>query len=105
LLAACAIVDLEILFSARSLPDYEAVREEREALPAVPITPAVLSRSIDIQHALARRGQHRIPIPDLIIAAAAESANLTVLHYDSDFETIAAVTGHPHEWVAPRGTL
>ena len=104
-IATCAIIDLEILFSARSLDDYDAVRAERQALDDVPITPAVLTRCIEIQHDLARRGQHRLPIPDLIIAAAAESAELTVLHYDTDYELIAAVTGQPHEWIVPRGSL
>jgi predicted nucleic acid-binding protein len=103
--ATCAIIDLEVLFSARSLEDYEAVLAEREALDEVPITPAVMTRSIEIQHDLARRGQHRLAIPDLIIAAAAESAGLTVLHYDADYERIAAVTGQPHEWIVPRGLL
>ena len=49
---------------------------------------------------LADRGQHRAPsIPDLIIAAAAELAGLTVLHPDKDFEIIAAITGQPLEWL------
>jgi predicted nucleic acid-binding protein len=47
---------------------------------------------------LADRGQHRAPsIPDLIIAATAELAGLTVLHLDKDFEVIAAVTAQPME--------
>ena len=54
---------------------------------------------------LAQGGQHRIPIPDLIIAAAAETVGMTVLHYDSDFDTMAAVTNQDTEWVARRGSL
>jgi len=47
---------------------------------------------------LADRGQHRAPsIPDLIIAATAELAGLTVLHLDKDFELIAGITGQPLE--------
>jgi predicted nucleic acid-binding protein len=47
---------------------------------------------------LARQRQHRAPsIPDLIIAAAAELARLTVLHLDNDFELIASITGQPAE--------
>jgi hypothetical protein len=47
---------------------------------------------------LAGRGQHRAPsIPDLIMAATAELAGLTVLHLDKDFEVIADVTGQPVE--------
>jgi len=105
LIATCAIVDLEVLYSARSLDDYEAILEERRALDDAPITPEVLTRAIEIQHALARRGQHRVAIPDLIIAAAAETTALIVLHYDADFERIAEVADVAHEWVAPRGSF
>ena len=54
---------------------------------------------------LAERGQHRMPIPDLIIAAAAEQAGMVLLHYDADFDRIADVTGQPMEWVVPRGAV
>ncbi len=47
---------------------------------------------------LADRGRHRAPsIPDLIIAAAAELAGLTVLHLDKNFDLIAEITGQPTE--------
>ncbi len=105
LLATCAIVDLEVLYSARSPGDYEAVLDERRSLDAVPITPEVMTTAIDLQHGLARRGQHRVPIPDLIISAAAKHAGLVVLHYDSDFERIAGVGGPDHEWVVPKGSV
>jgi len=104
-IASCAAVDLEILYSSRNLADYEAILEERTSLDSAPITPAVLSTAVDLQHELARRGQHRIPIPDLIISAAALRANLVVLHYDSDFERLAAIGGAPHEWVVPQGSV
>jgi predicted nucleic acid-binding protein len=42
---------------------------------------------------------------DLLIAAAAESAGVELLHYDEDFERIAAITGQPTRWIAPRGSL
>jgi predicted nucleic acid-binding protein len=64
-----------------------------------------MAKAIDLQHELARRGQHRVPIPDLIISAAALAANLVVLHYDSDFEQLADAGGAPHEWVVPRGSV
>lgn len=103
--ATCAIVDLEVLYSSRNLTDYEEIREERMSLDSAPITPEVMSAAVEFQHALARRGEHRIPIPDLIISAAALRANLVVLHYDSDFERLAAVGGAAHEWVVPPGSL
>lgn len=104
-IATCAIVDLEVLYSARNAAHYEAIREERGALESAPITPAVVDRALDVQHSLARSGHHRLPVQDLVIAAAAEAADLSVLHYDSDFGRIASVTGQPHEWVVPRGSL
>ena len=64
----------------------------------------IFSRAIDNQGLLAVLGRHRSPIPDLIIAAAAEADRMTVLHHDADFDTIAAVTDQDMEWVAPRST-
>ena len=104
LLATCAIVDLEVLYSSRNLADYEETLEECRSLDDAPITPEVMSRAIELQHALAERGRHRLPIPDLVISAAAQVAGLVVLHYDADFERIAAAGGAPHEWVVPQGT-
>lgn len=105
LVATCAIIDLEVLYSARSLADYEAVLVERRALEDVPITPEVAARAMEVQHDLARIGQHRLPISDLLIASCGEMAGLTVLHYDADYERIAAVTGQQHQWIAPRGSI
>jgi len=104
-LATCAIVDLEVLYSSRDLADYEDIAEERRSLDSAPITPEVMATAMDLQHELARRGQHRLPIPDLIISAAALLSSLVVLHYDADFERIFAVGGAEHEWVVPQGSV
>ena len=104
--ASCAVVDLEVLFSARTYDDYVETRRRRGlAYHQIPLTQDTFQRAIDVQQELARSGQHRLPIPDLIIAAAAERASLTVLHYDSDFDSIARVTGQPVEWVVDRGSV
>ena len=104
--ATCSIVDLEVLYSTRNREEHSRVRARRAlAYRKVDLTEAVFNRAIDVQGLLARRGRHRLPIPDLIIAAAAEAARMTVLHYDADFDTIAAVTGQDMEWVVPRGSL
>jgi predicted nucleic acid-binding protein len=104
--ATCAVVDLEVLYSARNREDYEQIRRRRAlAYQSVPVTEEVLERALAIQAELSRSGRHRVPIPDLIIAAAAETAGLILLHYDHDFETIASVTGQPVEWVVERGKL
>ena len=67
-------------------------------MPVEYLTPMIGDRAVAVQSALAERGQHRAPsIPDLLIAATAELADLTVLHVDKDFELIAALTGQPVE--------
>lgn len=103
--ASCSIIDLEVLYSARNAEEHEKIRHRRAlAYHSIPITEEVFRRAIDIQGALARSGHHRVAIPDLLIAAVAEAAGLTILHYDKDFDTIAAVTGQPVEWVVERGS-
>ncbi|MHB8333143.1 MAG: PIN domain-containing protein [Candidatus Dormibacteria bacterium] len=104
--ATCGIVDLELLFSARSTADYLAILADRLSLPHAEVGEAGIERAVEVQTALARKGHHRGPsIPDLLIAAAAEAAGLTVLHYDADFDLVAAVTGQPTEWVVPKGSV
>ncbi len=104
--ATCAVVDLEVLFSARNYEEHEKIRHRRSfAFESVPLTEAIFKRAIEVQGQLSRTGKHRVPIPDLIIAATAESAGLTVLHYDADFDLIAQVTGQAVEWVVPRGSV
>ena len=67
-------------------------------MPVEYLTPVIEDRAVEVLALLADRGQHRAPsIPDLLIAAAAELAGLTVLHMDKDFEIIAAITGQPLE--------
>ena len=67
-------------------------------MPVEYLTPRIEDRAIEIQSVLANLGQHRAPsIPDLLIAATAELAELTVLHLDKDFDLIAKITGQPVE--------
>jgi predicted nucleic acid-binding protein len=104
--ATCAIIDLEVLFSARNHEEHERIRRRRAlAYDSVPITESILQRAIDVQAELARTGRHRVPIADLIIAAAAEAAGLTLLHYDHDYDLIAEITRQPTAWVVDRGSV
>jgi predicted nucleic acid-binding protein len=104
--ATCAVVDLELGWSARDGAEWSAIADERRGFARAPVTAAVCERALQVQGLLAAKGQHRgAPLPDLLIAAAAEAAGLIVLHYDADFELIAAVTGQLTEWVVPRGTV
>ena len=104
--ATCAIVELEVLYSTRSRDEHARTRARRQlAYRNIELTGAIFERAIKVQGLLAIQGRHRLPIPDLIIAAAAEAARMTVLHYDADFDTIAAVTRQAMVWVAPKGSL
>jgi hypothetical protein len=47
----------------------------------------------------------RLVSRDLLIAAVARREHVTVLHYDSDYELIAQVTGQSMAWVVPRGDV
>jgi hypothetical protein len=106
LLYRCGIIDLEMLRSAVSPADYERRRADRfSAYTDLPITPRVMERALEVQRALAAASQHRgVSLPDLIIAACAEVHDAAVIHYDADYDRIAAVTGQPAEWIVPRGT-
>jgi len=105
--ATCGVIELEVLYSARSEKDLIGTRSRRAAaFPRVAMWEEDFLRAEEVIARLAKKGQHRaVSLPDLLIAAAAERARLVVLHYDSDYDVIAAVTRQPVEWVAPRGSL
>ena len=94
------VTRLEVGYSARSGPDLRAGLQQ-PPLSTMPVeyqTPAIEDRAVEVLLLLADRGQHRAPsIPDLIVAATAELAGLTVLHVDKDFELIADITSQPLE--------
>lgn len=101
----CEVVTLEVGYSARNHTEWESVLKAQQQLRQAVISEAVASRAVEVQGLLARRGHHRVVLPDLLIAAAAEAAEVAVLHYDSDYVTIAAATGQPVEWVARPGSI
>ena len=88
--ATCVTVDLEAGYSGRDLHDVSAIAE----------------RAREVQVRMAARGHHRAAgVIDLLTAAVAEHHGAVVLHYDADFEHVAASTGQPHAWVVPRGSI
>jgi predicted nucleic acid-binding protein len=94
------VTRLEVGYSARSGPELRAGFRQppMSSMPAEYLTPVIEDRAVEILALLADRGQHRAPsVPDLIIAATAELAGLTILHLDKDFEVIAAITGQALE--------
>jgi predicted nucleic acid-binding protein len=104
--AICGTVELETLYSATSPENYRESVVALAGMPRALLDEACVRRALEVQGLLAERSQHRgVQLPDLLTAACAEGAGLTVLHYDADFERIAAVTGQPTRWVVPRGSV
>ena len=98
------VTRLEVGYSARSGSDLRSglKRPPLAAMPVEYLTPAIEDRALEVLGLLADQGQHRAPsIPDLLTAATAELAGLTVLHCDKDFDLIAALTGQPLERITP----
>ena len=89
---------LEVGYSARDAADLDAGLRGPPvgSMPIEYTTPIAEDRAVRVLTLLAERGNHRAPsVPDLIIAAIAESAGLVVLHNDKDFALIAEITGQP----------
>ncbi|MFD8708363.1 PIN domain nuclease [Kitasatospora sp. NPDC059648] len=103
--AICGAVELEIMHSARSKADAIEIREGVSGFDRLPTPDEVWDRAIEVQALLAAAGNWRaLSVADLVIAATAERHGATVLHYDGDYDMIAAATGQPTEWVVPQGT-
>jgi predicted nucleic acid-binding protein len=93
ILAGSHLTATELAYSTRNAADHARMIARQRAARWLPVTEAVMDRALDVVAMLARRGQHRTPIPDVIIAATAEHHGATVLHVDSDYDRISAVTG------------
>lgn len=104
-LARAGISDLEIGYSARNAAEWDKLVEALQVFELVETSADHLRRARQVQRLLAAKHQRGRKVPDLLIAAAAESRGLTVLHYDADFDRIAAVTGQSCEWVVPAGSV
>jgi hypothetical protein len=94
------VTRLEIGYSARSAAQARSAfgTPPISAMPVEYLTPAIEDRALEVQLMLAGEGHHRAPsIPDLLIAATAELAGLSILHLDKDFELIARFTGQASE--------
>jgi len=108
--AICDMVKLELLRTARNPREFEDIRFELDSLRNCPLGQREWNRALDVYEEICRSGpgndHHRsVSHPDLLVAAAAEAAGVSLLHYDSDYDTIGKVTGQPMRWLAPRGSL
>jgi predicted nucleic acid-binding protein len=105
-LAACQMVALEFLNNAPDPQGYEVLWKAMTGQRWLEVNTAAMDRAMEVHRVMAAKSQHRhFRLPDLIIAATAELHGATVLHYDADYDRIAAITGQPTEWAAPQGSL
>ncbi len=104
-LARAGMSDLEVGCSARNAREWDRLVGALDVFPLIETTAEHVRRARQVQRQLASKSQRGRKIPDLLIAAAAEDAGLTVLHYDQDFDKIAKLTGQPCSWVVPAGSI
>jgi predicted nucleic acid-binding protein len=104
-LARAGISDLEVGYSARSADEWDRLSHALDLFELVETTEEHVRRARQVQRLLAARHQRGRKVPDLLIAAAAELSGLTILHYDADFDRIAAITGQPTDWIVPTGSI
>lgn len=107
-ISTCAMVTLELLQSVRNGREFDRRRRQMGRLPQCAIADPEWQRAIHIYRELAHQGgahQRSVGHSDLLIAAAAEAADVELLHYDEDFDRIAAITGQPTRWIVPKGSL
>ncbi len=99
------ITDLEVGYGSRNAREWDRDMDDLSIFELVETTSEHVRRARQVQRLLASRSQRGRKVPDLLIAAAAEQAGLTLLHYDSDFDLIATVTGQGCEWIVPAGSI
>ena len=106
-LSVCLLTALEILRSAPSKADRQAIESVfRRSCCWVVMPEQIFQRAASVQEGLTERGTNRSASPiDLLVAATAEAHGLTLLHYDHDFVRVAAVTGQRVRWLADPGSL
>lgn len=103
------ICDLVVLELTRLAPNEARAREVAERLDvfeSVPMPAALWRRAREVQLLLAAEADHRrVPPADLLFAVAAEQAGVALVHYDRDYERIAAVSSLRHAWFVADGSL
>jgi predicted nucleic acid-binding protein len=87
----CAITRLEMLQSARSATDYQKVEERLAAFHELRINAETIATAVTAHRELGQKGRHRLPIPDLLIAACAQQHQAAVLHVDRHYDVLAEV--------------
>jgi predicted nucleic acid-binding protein len=105
--ATCGVIEFELGWATRTSAELDQLRTDRDAgYEWLATHDEDWRRALEVQASLWRSGRMRaVGLPDLLIAAVAEREHVAVMHYDSDYDFIAQVTGQPMQWVVPRGTV
>ena len=90
-LCLCAVTRLELLYSARSRDDYVRLEDDLETFRDLRMDAETFAVATAAQRELATAGRHRVPIPDLLIAACAHQHGADVLHVDRHYDVLADV--------------
>lgn len=90
-LCLCAVTRLELLHSARSGSDYEELGQDLARFRDLRMNAETFAVSLAAHRELAALGQHRLPIPDLLIAACAQQHSADVVHFDRHYDTLSRV--------------
>jgi predicted nucleic acid-binding protein len=107
LVGTCGVIEFELGWATRSAAEFDLVRADREeGYEWLATHDEDWHRALGVQAELWRSGRVRaVGFADLLIAAVAEREQVTLVHYDSDYDLIAEVTSQPMQWVVPRGTV
>lgn len=102
----CDLVVLELMRLTPNASRADALSARLLAFDFIPMTEGLWGRARELQSQLAAVGDHRrVPPTDLLLAAAAEAAQVSLVHYDRDYERIANVCELDAVWLVPDGTL
>jgi len=107
LVATCAVIEFEVLWSTRSPNEYDMVQADRSiGYEWLSTEDTDWRRALEIQQQLWATGLMRtVPLPDLLIAAVAERHQVTIVHYDHDYDIITELTHQPTQWIVAKGSI
>lgn len=90
-LCLCAVTRLELLYSARSERDYGNLDDDLAQFRSLRMDAETFAVALSAHRELAPIGHHRVPVPDLLIAACAQQHGADVLHVDRHYDILARV--------------
>lgn len=101
----CWPVRYELVMDARGAEGIAAVERSLEGLREIPVDRsvqrAVLATMRDLA-ATGSHGAHRLPLTDLTVAVAAQSAGVDVLHFDQHLERLGEHLEVASHWISRR---